>query len=1071
MKPIRLTMSAFGSYAKKTTISFDELHEGLFLITGDTGSGKTMIFDAIMYSLYNDTSGMTRGSSKLRSDFAAVDVETFVEFEFVLRGETYTIRRSPAYERPKMRGKGLTECAAEVELTFPDGRVLTKIKTVDDTIPELLGLDKTQFRQVAMIAQGEFYELIGTSSNDRSAIFRKLFNTSLYEKMQLLISEKYKNAKSNRSMLEGMLFHQLGSIVLPEEETEARLRFAEIVSLRSFWSVAECITDLDRIDAEMVSSLNIVRREEEAADRRLGRAQISLEQLRKDNEKLLEFDKAVEERDQLKATERAFEQMKKRLEDDDRATRLVDPSWNALEGARSTLKETKENLQQAEENRHDAAVDLDKAASQLAKAKEYDRERGELPLEISKLEDELKILESLAPLQQAAETQNKVVEEAENSHEQFLTTRSELSDALQEKQDELDSLADVAHDLTMAKAHADDVRADHLKVSSLRQDADNLKKDVEGLLKQREQCEEKRQAWRETAEEAHEASDLLFRERAGYLALQLVEGEPCPVCGSKEHPHKATLSEDSLDEAAVERLEKEAQAKRQIADEASSALERDISKTRSTLDRVSFQADALTDKLPCLNRQEEIEATHDSELTGGALEFMTQKIVELQDSLQQLNEFLTSEQSDADQKQKALQAQSDRREELKRDITETSEAMRNLTEKIALKSREIQEGKLRATKLEGEISALTKRVSGASLGTVKTSLDQKKERQDLLEREYKQATENERQARETLTAAEATLKSIQLACDSAKKHYLAKENEFYEALEKGLFVSENDYREKRLKDDERIDLEQKVDEEKSKRDANVRDLDRLSREIKGLSKRDEAEEVAVVDALQKQLSALKEAHLEQSGRVAKYQDILESIKSMHKKTLEALEEEKMLSDIADLATGNHKEADKISFEVFIQTWYFTQVINRANQRFARMTNGRYELIRSEKGKDGRSRTGLDLSVEDLWTAKTRPVSTLSGGEKFQAALSMALGLSDVVSEHAGGVEIDALFIDEGFGGLDEESLQDAIHVLQDLSVDNRLIGVISHVPMLKQAINQQLQVRIDSEGSVASWVN
>jgi exonuclease SbcC len=248
MRPVKLTMSAFGSYAKETTIAFDRLEEGLFLITGNTGSGKTLIFDAIMFALYNDTSGMTRGHDKLRSDFADSDVETFVELEFLLRGETYKIKRSPSYARPKQRGQGMTTRAAEVELTYPDGRAVTMVRAVEEEVKELLGLDKSQFRQVAMIAQGEFYELIGTSSNDRSEIFRRLFDTGLYERIQTLFAEKWRDAKNERERCEDKLFHELGGLQLPDDEEDAANRRNEILESRSLW----VIESADFIDAVIV---------------------------------------------------------------------------------------------------------------------------------------------------------------------------------------------------------------------------------------------------------------------------------------------------------------------------------------------------------------------------------------------------------------------------------------------------------------------------------------------------------------------------------------------------------------------------------------------------------------------------------------------------------------------------------------------------------------------------------------------------------------------------------------------------------------------------------------------------
>ncbi|HHX19848.1 MAG TPA: SMC family ATPase [Clostridiaceae bacterium] len=1070
MRPVKLTMSAFGSYAKETTISFDHLEEGLFLITGDTGSGKTLIFDAIMFALYDDTSGMTRGRDKLRSDFADAGVETFVELEFVLRGEEYTIRRSPSYERPKRRGQGMTTHAAEVEFTYPDGRVVTMIRAVEEEVKELLGLDKSQFRQVAMIAQGEFYELIGTSSSDRSEIFRRLFDTGLYERMQKLFADKWRDAKNEREKLEDRLFHELESIQLPEGEEDAIKRRKELLDAHLLWGVDDFSVELKRIEEEMKEDLRQLGRKKEDAQKKLRRAEIALEQIRKDNTIIDEYEKALAVREQFAASEEAFQRHKKRLEDDERARHMVDPAWNAWQTAKGTVVEERKKVEQSADDVKTVIMTKDEAAKRLTKAKENDSRREELPLKISRLNDELETLKTIAPIEDASEKAKIVLEQLESAHRQHVEESATLEKSIKDIEAELEALIDAEQNLRSAEQQSLAVENDSGQAMRTSRELSGLRAKINNLLEEREEFGKLRVRWENAERAAQTATDMLFRERAGYLASSLQEGDPCPVCGSTEHPKKAKLSEKAHDEATVERLVKEAEEQHKRLDRASVAMEKSIVDARSTLDRLAFTVDALTDKIrerseaPFEPKMSDPQIDQDDEL--GMIE---ERLSHLKKRVVAASDFLLSEKAETDQVLLFTKERADRRKTLANELKTQQGAMADNTKKLRGLTDEMQSKRLEVTDLQGQLNVLKKKVSGRSLDELKEEHLNKSKLLLKLNAEIKEASEAERIASEQLTAAEAAHQANERSLKKAEETREDKEKDFLKALDDALFVSVNDYREKRLRDDERAALREHVAEEEDARKANELDVKRLSREAEGLKRQDVVAETEAVGSMRKEQADLDATHTDKTLRVRQFNERTSEVEKLYGRAVNLAKEEKMLEDIATLASGRHKEAEKISFETFVQTWYFSQVISRANQRFATMTNGRYELRRSDRGVDQRSRTGLDLSVEDLWTAKVRPVSTLSGGEKFQAALAMALGLSDVVSEHAGGVEVDALFIDEGFGGLDDDSLQDAIGVLKDLTVDDRLIGIISHVPMLKQAINQQLSVRIDSEGSSVEW--
>ena len=1071
MRPVRLTMSAFGSYAKETTIAFDRLEEGLFLITGNTGSGKTLIFDAIMFALYNDTSGMTRGHDKLRSDFADSDVETFVELEFLLRGETYKIKRSPSYARPKQRGQGMTTKAAEVELTYPDGHAVTMVRAVEEEMKELLGLDKSQFRQVAMIAQGEFYELIGTSSSDRSEIFRRLFDTGLYECIQTLITEKWKDAKNERERCEDKLFHELGGLQLPDSEEDAANKRDEILESRSLWVIEDFSSELKRIGKEMESVLRKLDRDRTDAQAKLRRREIALEKIRRDNETIDAYEKALAMREKLEATEEAYRGLKQRLDDDERAARIVDPAWNAWQIAEKSVADVREKVKQSTEALKKATTEKEKAGERLMKVKERDQERQELPPAISRLADELGILKSMTPIEEASKKAKITLEQLETAYQQHLKRGETLEKTIEDVITEMDALADAEKEWHAAQTRFRDVESDVAQMTAMRETLSDLRKDTEKILDDRKRFDELHLAWKHASQEAQTATEMLFHERAGYLASSLKDGDPCPVCGSTEHPMKATLPEKALDEATVERLQKVADEKREHFDRASAALQKGMAVAKSTLDHFSSEIVVLTEiveRRSGLSFDSKVPARHFENVDEfGAIET---ELKIFDEHVLTVNAFLSSERALADQAVQSAKGRVDRRAELANELKTQRDALSDNKTKLGALQEERERKRLELAELQARLKELKERVSGRSFDEVQEEFLNKSRVFEELNEEFKGATEAERNASEQFSAVKAAHQSNQASLKNAEETCVDREKDFREALEEAKFVTENDYREKRLRTDERTALRKQVDEEERARQVNKHDLERLSAEAKDLIRQDEETAKAVVDAMRETQVELESAYTDETLRVRQFNDRMKEIEKLLGDAIALAKEESMLGDISKLASGQHREADKISFETFVQTWYFSQVIARANLRYSTMTNGRYKLRRSEGGVDQRSRTGLDLSVEDLWTMKERPVSTLSGGEKFQAALALALGLSDVISEHAGGVEIDALFVDEGFGGLDDDSLQDAIRVLQDLTVDNRMIGIISHVPLLKEAINQQLSVRIvDSEGSFVEW--
>ena len=911
MRPLKLTLSAFGPYAGEMTLPLDELGKsGLYLITGDTGAGKTTLFDAITFALYGEASGGQRSPGMFRSKYAAPETPTFVELEFECRGRRYTVRRVPRYQRPKLHGTGTTEQSAEATLLLPAGAPVTRLQEVNDAIRDILGLDRSQFMQIAMIAQGDFLRLLLAPTEERRQIFRRIFKTDLYQRLQDDLKQEAAALAQRCDAGRRSVEQYIAGVMCPEDDPA----FPSLEAARQ-----------GRLPAQ------------EAADLIAGL-------LEADRQRSQELQASVDALDgQLRAIhtrlELAGEQQRRR-------------------GALSEL-----GLALARQVREQA-----QAQEALTQAEEQAKDREALGRELTLLEAELPDYEKRDALRQEAER---------------LGAELTRSDA---RQADLESQArSRAQALTRQEQAAEELRAAPAKREQLlarQAQAQRREKQLCGALAQsehvaalREALHGRQQQYRAAAQAAQEAERRYFQmneaflaEQAGVLALGLREGEPCKVCGSIHHPAPACPSPGAPTQEALGRAQKAA------------------AQSRETLQRESEACAALRSTGTAARQQLEA-GLREAGVEEGRL---SQEIGQIRGELENLTRQIGAE-----------AARCARLTEAERAIPAARQALEELNKTIAALAADRSALRARREAAAAQAAALALRFPTA--GDARKALEEKRQRLELLRRAAEQAGQVLREKSDAVLRTRSAAQQLR----------------------------------QQLEDAPEIDVQAELN---AQTQAQTQRREKLAQK-EGADGRIAAN-AAALSGLRRQLAALT---------------ALESRYAW-------------VRALADTAGGTVRGKAKLSLEAYVQTTYFEQIIRRANLRLTVMTDGQYELKRRAEAENRQSQSGLELDVIDHCNGSERSVKSLSGGESFLASLALALGLSDVIQSSAGGVRLDTMFVDEGFGSLDDQALNQAMKALLTLTEGDRLVGIISHVSDLKQRIDRQIVVTKTLTGSTARIV-
>ncbi len=907
MKPLHLTINAFGPYAEKIEIPFDSLGEnGLYLITGDTGAGKTTIFDAITFALYGEASGEYRkDKAALRSDFADKKNKTFVILKFLCRGEIFTIKRSPKTQ----------DHNSEVELVYPDGRVFTKEKEAAEKIQELTGMDKKQFSQIVMIAQGEFQKLLNAKTDERVEIFRNIFSTKNLQYFQIQLNDKYVNTNSEFLKLKDSILQYINQIDASDNENLAN-EISRIKESKNIYNLANLSEELKKQlksdeteKKELDKKKKNINKDLEKLNQELGNAEI----IQKTNNEILNLkEKIIPNLEiEFKITHEKFEKYSKELPKQEKLGLDISKLEKDL-SKYSTLEYLAQDLELLEKNNIKNETEINKNEKQINDNKSR--------------QDSLKItIDSLKNIEIDFEKQEHLREKKLEKIEQF-----------------------------------DELKKQILNLKSTQKDYNIIQENIQNLTSE----------WQNAHQKFEKIYTSFIEQQAGILARNLKPGIACPVCGSVKHPNPAKTQDENITKESVQ-ISQDAcdKAKKNLDDKT-----KQLTELKSTISNLEKNIEKLSSKI--LN---------------------TKSIINVEEILEQENSNIKTELTNIEKNIQEL--------ELKiKNKTQSEEELKNLENNLLSSENYQKELLINKSKLDKEISA-----KKATLSTLKNELeynDRKtadhilKEKQLIhktFEDEFKQLQDTMNQTKTTLESKKESLKTLELQVKHAPIVNIE-------------------------------DMKNKIDNLKN-----------------------------IISEIQNNTDKLL-------TRFSKNNDLKNNILKTNDSLLETEQKLQKLKLLSDTANGRLNGTIKITFEQYIQTAYFDMIIDEANKRFVKMTNFQYRLERKEE-KKGNSKVGLDLNVFDYHTGKYRSVSTLSGGESFKAALSLALGLSDVVQNYSGGIKIDAMFIDEGFGSLDEESLEQALNTLYGLTEGNRIVGIISHVGELRNRIDKKILIKRSLNGS------
>ena len=929
MRPIKLVLSAFGPYASKIELDLSKLGEnGVYLITGDTGAGKTTIFDAITFALFGKPSGDIRDVKTLRSEYAKEEIETYVELDFVYHDEEYHIYRRPEYTYTHVQKNGEVKQrskATDAYLILPNGERIVKPTEVTKQVEQLLGMKRDQFRQIAMIAQGSFLEILNADTKERGKLFEKVFMTSKYsvlmERLNQMAKESYLALNDAKLRLQQII----SDVRVPEILQEQYAKTLETFAMDDIQPVYDL---LDEIIASSKESTEKLQKQKAQIQNQLQKSRKEETERTKQLQDLLSLEKLLKEK---------------------------------------PAKEEKANLY-AERVKNDG----EKYHIQIDVLK---KEQVQIEHELPEYENLTKLSTKLAEIRKQISIISKDLETKTNFKKQ-------LDEDIALKQKEAHTLTDSELSLNKVILKEEEIEK---KISAFHHASmiqSNYQNAVNALKEKTQLLQESTDRKVILQKQYDDAQISYFANQAGLLALRLTKGEPCPVCGSLEHPRPASHSNKLVTEEEINQYKKK-------ADQA----EKEYQITSKACADASLKMNTLQNELELILKSvtEETVSFEDVQL------FIDKHTVQLKKEEKEISTCI-----------KQLQQQSKHYQELQKMIPQ-------LQQKLTAISEEVSQNQIAQTKLSVEYEQLQKQVQEITAKLKYTSETEAKNRISMI---TKQILEYQQQINRL-------------------------EGESKLAMDELVYVSAQ------------------IDMLKGKVSSSIDEIPNQQKQLKILQ--------TEIENLQVQQEEILKCIHNTEMYESDAQDTKKKIVSESDAYQIKLSRYSSLKELADVAMGNGRSSkEKITLQEYVQIAYLDRMIHKANERYLSMSNQQYQLVRSAGTKDKRSHEALDLDVIDFSNGSIRPVSSLSGGESFIASLALALGMSDEIQSQAGGIQIDTMFIDEGFGTLDQDSLNNAIQTLTNLSGENRLVGIISHVKELKERIHKGIIVTKDLHGSHGS---
>lgn len=925
MRPLNLTISAFGPYAGEQVIDFKKLGEkGLYLITGDTGAGKTTIFDAITFALYGEASGQNREANMFRSKYAEVDTPTFVELTFEYQNKVYKVNRNPDYERPAKRGDKMTKEGANATLEFVGTSTppITKSKEVTKAVTEIIGLDHNQFTQIVMLAQGDFLKLLLASTDERSKIFRQIFNTGLYKLLQDHLKYRFLDLEKKLDDYGKSINQYLDGVLCDEDDI--------------YWS-------------------QLIKKQEKGSKAGIGDSLELIEKIiANDNEKSDELSKKI-----------------KKITDEISAVDTDLGKANAIETAKNQQLLAQRELEELQPK-------LVVYKKQLDIQKALEPKRDEISFKIKSEKDKLDEYDELEELKKRHKVLSENVSELESKQQ---TTEDNLNKSkadLQDTRERIEALKDVESLTIKTETELKTLKDKKQTINGLKTKYEEYQKKMGELKTLQNQCTIAVEEWDVKQKACNELEKIFLKQQAGILAEKLLPGDKCPVCGSTTHPQLAIKSKEAPTEEELNNLKET------------------VGSLKEKLEGLSSKAKVKTGECNTLEQSinEQVK-----ELFGNI-------------DFQQLSKIITENLETLSEELVNLQKK-------KVELDDRVESKKFLEDKISILEKNVEE-------LAGEKDKLIK---------------------ELLEAK---AVEKEAE-----TKVQQVNKRLDFASKEAANTYITELTNEFKKLNDDLTEAQTNF-DNCQKNIEKAAITIETVKEQ------LKDAPAYDKELLNNTKKKLVSDKSDLENMQESVIL----------RITTNQRAADSINAVWKDLAKVETEWKWVKALSDTANGKVTGKDKILLEIFVQMNYFDRILAHANMRFMEMTSGQYELERVKVADNIRSQSGLDLNVIDHYNGTIRSVKSLSGGESFKASLALALGLSDEIQSRTGGVQIDTLFVDEGFGSLDEESLNQSMKALMGLTEGNRLVGIISHVGELQNRIDKKIVVKKDkANGSRAEIIS
>ena len=1023
MQPISLRLENFGPF-KDATIDFSKYYNhSLFLITGKTGSGKTTIFDGMSYALYNNTSGGLREGKEMRSNFAKIGERTRVTFIFKQDGKTYQIEREPEQLVKKQRGEGFREQASEVKLTIFDENKkeinqLTKQREVGEFLGELLKLNSQQFSQIVMLPQGEFKRFLGADSDSKEVVLRKLFNTYFYQDVAAFFREKKKQQTSYRKEITQQLNSVVEQIKWDEgfqEQLSKEMLYQEVLEIyeeqhqQSIKQQQEIQTKIQLLEEEIIKANNELVKHEKLLD--LFKQHESYQQ---EEEKLSKQTGIIEEKKQKLLLLKQVSDIKPTLE-----------QIASLKTDYELLKKTITTLQNKEHTTQEMIV-----ATQETLDKKL-----QLSDEMEENKDNLSDIKRSIPIFE----QKKDLEKQVSLHEENLAQGKMSYQKLEKSHENLEQELQVIDELIKGKPVVLEEKMKLVTIENeLAQKGELLNKFTELrerliseqalLAKYSDELSENIDTQQKLEAQKIQLKSKWAEAQIAKLSLFLVEGEPCAVCGSTNHPNPSHGKELTAE---------------------------DIANLETELDMVENKETQVAEKITTLKNQIEFKEQEIASICTTSDELETQlnnwfESTDYATEYQKKQNMLEQQMSDISNQLLVIEKEETRVSELKERLTEIITDIEAKNQSVRLLENQLLQ------------TETTLKEVGTHLPKKWLDITSMLEEQSKLDKEISHWEETVTLLKEQIIA----LEKEQLATTTQLASEIKQQNDIHDKLE------QEEIKQNQFLEDMSLELEDLYALIKE-----LSQLDELTESISDFEKREYAVKenlkalsdalanrekpiieplLVTLSELKEQLESLQKEKEQLSFKQTHNEEVVKEIRKKEASIGEALAILEEITALSDVMTGDGPH--KLSVERFVLQAYLKKILNRANEKLVSLTSGRYQFESKEEQGSSKKKTGLEINIFDDNVGRIRSVNTLSGGESFIASLSLALSLAEIIQEEAGGIKINAMFIDEGFGTLDEESLEMAVRALENVEGNERIIGIISHVSELKERIPQQLQV-------------